>query len=150
MTERTLRWLDQAKDRAGHWCVLYVGLVAPHFPLVCLTRFTAFMRTPRSLEPKLHPATGVARHRIVEKQNALMDTEASFTNEDERRRAFIAYYGLVSWLDNNIGKILAKNWMKPACEDAQILSILATMVIMSGHAACGESQIYMKNLWPYR
>ena len=37
-----------------------------------------------------------------------MDTEASFTDEDERRRAFIAYYGLVSWLDNNIGKIVAK------------------------------------------
>ena len=107
VAERTLQWLDQAKDRAGHWC-LYVGLVAPHFPLVCPDPFYSLYENTAFPEAKLHPATGVARHPWIEKQNALMDTEASFTDEDERRRAFIAYYGLVSWLDNNIGKIVAK------------------------------------------
>lgn len=107
VTERTLQWLDQAKDRADHWC-LYVGLVAPHFPLVCPDPFYSLYENTAFPEAKLHPATGVARHPWIEKQNALMDTEASFTDEDERRRAFIAYYGLVSWLDNNIGKIVAK------------------------------------------
>ena len=148
VTERTLQWLDQAKDRAGHWC-LYVGLVAPHFPLVCPDPFYSLYENTAFPEAKLHPATGVARHPWIEKQNALMDTEASFTDEDERRRAFVAYYGLVSWLDNNIGKIVAK-LDETGLRGTQILSILATMVIMSGHAACGESQIYIVNLWPYR
>ena len=44
--------------------------------------------------------------RGVEKQNALMDGESLFADADERRRAFVAYYALVSWMDDNVGRIL--------------------------------------------
>ncbi len=36
-----------------------------------------------------------------------MDSEALFEDAAERRRAFAAYYGLYSWLDFNVGQILA-------------------------------------------
>ena len=107
VVKRTLDWLDSAKDKDQGWC-LYVGLVAPHFPLVCPDPFYSLYGDIEFPEPKLHPASGYKRHPWIEKQNALMDTEATFTDENERRRAFIAYYGLVSWLDHNIGEILTK------------------------------------------
>ena len=40
------------------------------------------------------------------RQNALMDSESRFADDDERRRAFVAYYALVSWMDHNVGRIL--------------------------------------------
>jgi choline-sulfatase len=56
---------------------------------------------------KLHPDDGHPRHPWVEKQNAFMDSESMFKNEDERISAMRAYYGLCSWLDHNVGQIVA-------------------------------------------
>lgn len=104
VTERTIRWLnEQPKDRP--WC-LYVGLVAPHFPLVVPQEFYD-LYPPESLPPtKLRPSNGYQRHPWVEKQNALDRSEDKFANEDERLAAITAYYGLTTWLDHNIGRIL--------------------------------------------
>jgi len=42
----------------------------------------------------------------VEEQKAMMDSEGAFRDADERLSAMSAYYGLCSWLDDNIGQIL--------------------------------------------
>ena len=35
-----------------------------------------------------------------------MSSENKFHDEDERRRAFASYYGLCSWMDHNVGRIV--------------------------------------------
>jgi choline-sulfatase len=107
VTERTVQWLQcrAASSDARPWC-LYVGLVAPHFPLVCPPEFYDLYPPETLPEPKLHPATGYARHPWIELQNEMMDSEAKFENPDERRRAIAAYFGLTSWMDHNLGRIL--------------------------------------------
>lgn len=107
VTKRTAQWL---KDRAASkdstpWC-LYVGLVAPHFPLVVPKEY--FDRYPLDSLPavKLHPGDGYTRHPWVEKQNAMADSESKFKSEEERLSAMAAYYGLCTWLDHNVGEIL--------------------------------------------
>lgn len=108
VTRRTCDWL---RDRAGAddsrpWC-LYVGLVAPHFPLVVPQEFFDLYPLDDLPDPKLHPRDGFARHPWVEKQNAFMDSESKFASEDERKVAIASYLGLCSWLDHNVGKILS-------------------------------------------
>jgi len=90
---------------ARPWC-LFVGLVAPHFPLIAPARFYDLYPPDELPTPKLRPADGYRRHPWVEKQNALFDSESSFVDDAERRRARAAYYGLVSWADHNVGRIL--------------------------------------------
>lgn len=103
---RTADWLaERARDPAP-WC-LFVGLVAPHFPLVCPPEFYALYPHDRLPAPKLHPDDGHPRHPWVEKQNAYMDAEAAFRDPAERRAALAAYFGLCSWLDHSVGLILA-------------------------------------------
>lgn len=105
---RTARWFEDRKASGDSrpWC-LYVGLVAPHFPLVVPQEFFD-LYPPDSLPPvKLHPDTGYRRHPWVERQNAVADSEAAFHDAEERLRAMSAYYGLCSWLDHNIGRILS-------------------------------------------
>lgn len=108
VTSRTKDWLT---DRAGSddtrpWC-LYVGLVAPHFPLVAPKEFYDLYPPDRIPEAKLLPRDGYQRHPWVEAQNAPMNSESKFSDEAERRRAFSAYYGLTSWMDHNVGEILS-------------------------------------------
>ncbi len=107
VTDRAKDWLA-ARGAAGAdqpWC-LYVGLVAPHFPLVAPQEFFDLYPAGDLPEVKLHPAAGYQRHPWVEKQNAMMDTEASFASAKERQVALSAYYGLCSWLDHNVGQIM--------------------------------------------
>ncbi|MBM7069334.1 sulfatase-like hydrolase/transferase [Actibacterium sp. 188UL27-1] len=103
VVERTVRWLAEAPDQ--DWC-LFVGLVAPHFPLVVPQRYFDQYPVDDLPQPKLHPATGYRQHPWIVRQNAIMDTEAQFESPEERLRAMASYYGLVTWLDDNIGKIL--------------------------------------------
>ncbi len=103
VVERTKAWL--AEEREEPWC-LYVGLVAPHFPLVVPQEFYDMYPVEDLPDVKLHPRDGHARHPWIDKQNAFMDSEAKFADEDERLAAMAAYYGLCSWLDHNVGEIL--------------------------------------------
>jgi len=57
VTARTVDWLREAADRSQGWC-LYVGLVAPHFPLVCPKPFYDLYDEMDLPDPKLHPDTG--------------------------------------------------------------------------------------------
>lgn len=106
IVERTVTWLTQRSGDTRPWC-LYVGLVAPHFPLVCPPDFYALYPHDHLPRPKLHPDDGYPRHPWVEKQNAYMDSEAAFCDANERDAALAAYFGLCSWLDHSVGLILA-------------------------------------------
>ena len=125
VVERSRAWLAEHAHDSQPWC-LYIGLVAPHFPLVVPQPY--FDLYPEHSLPavKLHPAQGHVRHPWIEKQNAFMDSEALFTDASERSRAMSAYYGLCTWLDHNVGQILA------ALEDHG-LSDRTTVVYTSDH-----------------
>ncbi|MEC8127831.1 MAG: sulfatase-like hydrolase/transferase [Pseudomonadota bacterium] len=145
VTDRTVDWLRDAAAGPQGWC-LYVGLVAPHFPLVCPQPFYDIYDGMDLPEPKLHPSRGYQRHPWVEKQNAMMDTEMRFVDAEERRRAFVAYYGLISWLDHNVGRITT------ALEEAG-LSDSTTVVYSSDHSdnvgargLWGKSNMYQESV----
>ncbi len=105
VTKRTCDWLSARTDDDRPWC-LYVGLVAPHFPLVVPQEYFDLYPLDSLPEVKLHPSSGYARHPWVEKQNANMNSEDRFHDAEERLRAMAAYYGLCTWLDHNIGQIM--------------------------------------------
>lgn len=106
VTDRTIAWLKNRDPAAGPWC-LYVGLVAPHFPFVAPPEFFDLYPTESLPPSKLRPSEGYQRHPWVEKQNAIADTEASFRDSNERLAAMSAYYALSTWMDHNVGRILA-------------------------------------------
>lgn len=105
---RTVRWFNERKASGDDrpWC-LYVGLVAPHFPLVVPQAFYDLYPTDSLPPAKLHPDDGYRRHPWVEKQNAMANTESKFRDRDERLSAVAAYFGLCSWLDHNVGRVLS-------------------------------------------
>ena len=106
-------WLrEHGRRRTDKPWVLFVSFVAPHFPLIAPPEhFYRYWNQPLPL-PKLYARELRPRHPYLEDYRASFCYDDYFDSEDSVRRALAGYYGLVSYVDELIGKILA------ALEDA--------------------------------
>jgi choline-sulfatase len=105
-TELACEWLaERGRDPHSPW-VLYVGLVAPHHPWIAPQAFFD-LYDPSSLPPaSMRPSDGYERHPWVEAYAQMLVGLDSRNTDEERRRCTAAYYGLVSFMDHNVGRIL--------------------------------------------
>jgi choline-sulfatase len=107
IADRAVAWLhDKGRSSREPWC-LYVGFVAPHFPLVAPPQFFDLYPLESLPDPKLHPRTGYQLHPWLQEHENFWSHEATLRDDVERRTAVAAYYGLVSWLDHNVGRLMA-------------------------------------------
>ncbi len=147
VTKRTAQWLSDRASSNGNepWC-LYVGLVAPHFPLVVPQEY--FDLYPLgSLPPvKLHPSNGYSRHPWVEKQNAMADSETKFKSEEERLSAMAAYYGLCTWLDHNVGQILTALADTGFADDTTVIYTSDHGDNVGARGLWGKSNLYQESV----
>ncbi|WP_238373178.1 sulfatase-like hydrolase/transferase [Heliomarina baculiformis] len=107
VVSRATDWFaDAAKRPEDPWC-LYVGLVAPHFPLIVPQEYLDLYPLD-SLPPfKMHTLYGFENHPWVTKQNFALTGDEGFKDADERRLAAACYFALCTFLDDNIGKLVA-------------------------------------------
>jgi choline-sulfatase len=104
ITDAACRWLERRGRTAQPW-LLYVGWVAPHFPLIVPPEFFS-LYDARSLPlPKASAPEAWPRHPWVDTIRECFDTDR-FLDDALRRTALAAYYGLVSWMDHNVGRVL--------------------------------------------
>ncbi len=87
--------------------MLYVGLVALHFPLVSPKEFYDLHPLALLPQPKLHPSAGYKRHPWVQAYADFAHNEEALRSPGERLAAFSAYFGLCSYTDQNVDLILA-------------------------------------------
>lgn len=106
VTDMTCDWLSKTQDSAAPWC-LYVGLVAPHHPLISPQEFYDLYPLDKLPPDKLRLKDGYARHPWMDKMADAMVGEDGWKDEEERRVAIASYYGLTSYMDHNVGRIVA-------------------------------------------
>lgn len=106
--DAAVKWLRQrAADAGGKPWVLYVGFVAPHFPLIVPQEFFDLYPEHRMAMPKQYAQDErPTHHPFIQQLRGAQIYDQGFTGQDMVRRALSAYYGLVSFLDDNIGQIL--------------------------------------------
>jgi choline-sulfatase len=100
-----VRWLrEEASDGRKPWC-LFVGFVTPHFPLVVPDRYWR-LHDPEALPlpVQYHPERW-SRHPVLELKRRQEALDTPF-DEGTIRNAMRAYYGLVSFLDEQVGLVL--------------------------------------------
>jgi choline-sulfatase len=100
-------WLKERANSADNkpW-VLYVGFVAPHYPLIAPSQFLEMYPVEDIPLPKLHPKDGYRRHPWVESMDSLIGQDQFFKNDEERLQAIAAYLALCSFVDTEIGIVL--------------------------------------------
>jgi choline-sulfatase len=107
IAEETARWLKQSapKHRGKPWA-LYVGFVSPHFPLIAPAQFYDMYPEDRMPWPEMYAPDERPRHPFIEAMRKCMVFDEAF-DPPMVRRAIAAYFGLTSFLDDNVGKILS-------------------------------------------
>ncbi len=118
ITAAACDWLARHGTQ-GPW-VLFVGWVAPHFPLIAPREFydlylAASLALPKACKPEQWP-----RHPWIEAFRNCFISDQFFTDET-RRIAIAAYYGLVSFLDHNIGRVLGALESSAAVRDTLVI-----------------------------
>ncbi|MBI5721368.1 MAG: sulfatase-like hydrolase/transferase [Burkholderiales bacterium] len=105
--ERAAQWLAEraAQPDPRPWA-LFVGFVAPHFPLVVPPRHLAGIPIDALPLPRLHPREGTPRHPWVQRFVDFTDDDAALGTDARRRLALACYYGLVNFLDERVGVVL--------------------------------------------
>ncbi len=114
-------WLreEAPRYRDKPW-VLFISFVCPHFPLVAPAEFYYRYPLERMPLPKQYEHSQRPEHPY------LRDYASSFTYDRyfdaaKLKKAMAAYYGLVSFLDDNIGKVLRTLEVTGLAETTRVL-----------------------------
>lgn len=101
------RWLhERGGQRERPPWALFVGLVAPHFPLVVPPRHLEGIPIQDLPLPRLLPRDGHARHPWVQRFVDFSDADAELGTDERRRLALACYWGLVNFMDEQVGRVL--------------------------------------------
>ena len=106
---RARDWLrDQApKHRDRPWA-LFVSFVCPHFPLVAPQEFFDLYPLERIPLPKQYRPAERPDHPYLREYHACVGYDDGFDGDHAKvRRAIAGYLGLVSFMDANVGAVLA-------------------------------------------
>jgi choline-sulfatase len=105
--DHAIAWLRDHGSNDRPW-MLFVGFVAPHFPLVAPQRYVDRYPPDDMPPPKLRRRNGYVRHPWVDAQETFLSTDVEFGSDDgKRRRAASAYYALCTMMDEHVGAIWA-------------------------------------------
>jgi choline-sulfatase len=109
-------WLhEEGRRRQDRPWALFVSFVCPHFPLVAPPEFFYRYAAAQIPLPKQYAPLERPKHPYLADYDACVAYDAGFGGDPEKvRRALAGYLGLVSFMDENVGKVLA------ALEDAGI------------------------------
>ena len=105
IADRAKAWLADAAARDEKPWVLYLGFVAPHFPLVVPEAFYDLYPLDRLPTRKLDPAAGYRRHPWLQRMDDFQQVDRNLSTE-ERLMAVAAYFGLCTYVDAMIGEVL--------------------------------------------
>jgi len=118
VTERACRFVEERTDPERPYCMV-VGYMLPHNPLICeralFEEYLAALPVPDALGAD-DPA---ASHPALRKWRARR--EADVLRPEQQHRALAAYYGLVTELDRNIGRLVDAVRSRSAAEDTLIV-----------------------------
>lgn len=105
VADRAADWVRAAAGESRAW-VAFVSFVAPHFPLVVPQDYLDPYPAAEMPLPALRTDTGYRQHPWLARMTAFQDNDAEFTDDDGRRAAIAAYFGLCSFVDAQIGRVL--------------------------------------------
>jgi choline-sulfatase len=100
------QWLhERCKDRSDKPWVLFVSFVCPHFPLIARKEWYGLYPEESVPRPLLYEPGERPDHPFVVALRECQVFDKGF-DEEKLRKAIAAYFGLVSFIDHNVGRLL--------------------------------------------
>lgn len=105
IAEEAVRFLKEEAPRQEKPWVLFVSLVTPHFPLIAPPPFYEMYPHESVVLPRQYSLSERPKHPAIEAYRRSSATQDEF-DETVVRKAVAAYYGLCSFLDEQVGQIM--------------------------------------------
>ncbi|HEV7719289.1 MAG TPA: sulfatase-like hydrolase/transferase [Arsenicitalea sp.] len=104
--DASIQWLRQAAETPADkpWA-LFVSFVCPHFPLIAPPEF--YDRYPLDSLPFPTGRDIENDHPVIAAMRKNIPFDSHFRDETHIRQALAAYYGMVSFQDDNVGQLLS-------------------------------------------
>lgn len=108
IASEAIKWLhEDAPRHVDRPWVLFVSFVSPHFPLTAPPEhYYRYRHDPRLPMPKLYRREDRPMHPFLKDYADSFDYDAHFADDDAVRNAIAGYFGLCSFLDEQIGRVL--------------------------------------------
>jgi choline-sulfatase len=106
ITDAAVEWLKaRAAARSGKPWALFVSLVCPHFPLIARPEWYDLYPESEVPVPALYDPAQWPDHPYVRAIRECQVYQKGF-DDASLRRALAAYFGLVSYVDHNVGRLM--------------------------------------------
>ena len=108
ITEETCTWLKNKKisGEKNNWCC-FVSFISPHYPLISPPEFYNLYNKNDLALPKQRPNDGTTDTEWWKAFENCYIWDRYFKNDEERKIAIASYYGLCSFIDDSVGKIIS-------------------------------------------
>ena len=138
ITQEAVKWLKKyaMRFRTRPWC-LFVSFVSPHYPLKCPDAF--FQMYERAQIPK--PPSQRPEHEVLHQMAQFWNYDDHF-DDGMRDLARKGYYGLVSFLDDNIRQVLEALEDSGAARDTSVMYISDHGEMLGSHGFWTKSVMY--------
>lgn len=121
ITEAAEQWLKQPKRKDKPWAA-FVSLVSPHFPLTAPQKYYD-MYDPATIDlPVAYNTSKRPEHSELKNVANYFDYDRYF-DEQKMREAKVAYYGLTTFMDDCVGRILAALEDSEQAQDTVVIYI---------------------------
>jgi choline-sulfatase len=105
VAEAAVEWLGKRTNESDRPWILYVSFVLPHFPLIAPQRFfDMYADVPIPLPDQYDPSERPSHPGIDAYRNSFNYDD--YFDEETLHVALQAYYGMCSYLDHNVGRVL--------------------------------------------
>ena len=142
VADATVRWLHERRDREdGKPWVLFSSMVSPHYPLIAPDEFYdryAGVDLPR---PRLYDEADRPDHPVIAHYRETWNYD-DFFDAERLRDGLTAYYGLCSFLDFRIGRILAALEESGFAEDTLVIYTSDHGESLGNRGLWGKSVMY--------
>jgi len=106
ITAAAEQWLrQQASNKTDKAWVLFVSLVCPHFPLIARPEWYDLYPEDKVPRPALYDRAERPDHPYVAAMRECQIYDKGF-DDKKLRKAIAAYFGLVSFVDHNVGRLV--------------------------------------------
>ena len=141
ITTAAVNWIQQhSHDNELPW-VLYVSYICPHFPLTAPQQFYDLYRDVELPSPYDRDPETLLEHPVIDKMREFWNY-IDYFDTDSEKEGLRNYYGLCSFLDDNVRQVMQALENSNAAENTQIVYTSDHGDMIGNHAIWAKCYMY--------
>ena len=140
--ERTCSWLAEESVALGQPWTLFCSMVAPHHPIIAPAAFHRLYRRSEFEMPRHYGHSDRPDHPVVDAFRKIWDYDRHFRDEEHVLAVRHAYYAYVSFLDHNVGQVLAALETSGQTENTLVIYLSDHGELLGNHGLWAKMNMY--------